>query len=327
MFIAGSRQIMELQRRTDMSFWTRIFQTVLRPFGNRLVIPSQPHPGGSPEVTAPNALLRVCDFKADRVDDINIYEITQKEAATPPVGPKRRILYFPGGGWQGPTSSGHWPMLQELAMALENTAVTLVSYPLVPHDPAPTTFPKLEKLYDTLLLRYQEAGESVILAGDSAGGNLALALTVNALNKTEDALCPQKLVVISPCCDLRHLDEQAEPALSSIAQNDPFLTIRIANATTDAWRDTWEASDPRLSVSLADVSVLAARGVRVYGITGGYDLLAPGAERFRDECHKAGVGGKWLSWEGQMHIFPLFFWLGLFESKEVKKWILKAMEE
>lgn len=318
---------MELIHRTDTSFWTRMFHTVLRPFGNKLILPSQPHPGGSPELTAPNSLLRVCNLKSDQVDDINVYEITCKNASTSATGSKRRIIYFPGGGWQGPTSPGHWPILQLLTTALENTTVTLISYPLAPHDPAPQTFPKLEKLYRTLLLRYQEAGERLILAGDSAGGNLALALTLNALGKGKDAPCPEKLLVISPCCDLRHLDEQAEPVLEGIAQKDPFLSISTANATTDAWRGSWDSSDPRLSVVLADVSVLAARGVRVYGVTGGHDLLALGAERFRDRCQEAGVGGKWLSWDGQMHIFPLFFWLGLFESKEAKNWILDVLRE
>lgn len=122
--------------------------------------------------------------------------------------------------------------------------------------------------------------------------------------------------------------------MSSIAPHDPVLTIPFVNSTARAWcngtRDDTPSSphtpvpydDPRVSPVLADVAVLKARGVKVHGVVGGYDVLTPDALVFKGKLEREGLEGRWLVWEKMMHCFPLAgAGYGLPEGKEAVQWV------
>lgn len=67
--------------------------------------------------------------------------------------------------------------------------------------------------------------------------------------------------------------------------------------------------------------------MQVHGITGGYDILTPDGLLFRDRLVKAGVGGSWLHWEKQMHVFPLAWRYMLRESQEAKDWAVETIRK
>lgn len=73
------------------------------------------------------------------------------------------------------------------------------------------------------------------------------------------------------------------------------------------------------------LAALAARGVQLHGVTGGFDILTPDGLLLRGRLEEAGVRGKWLHWEKQMHVFPLAFRWGLKESREGKNWVLDVL--
>ena len=62
-------------------------------------------------------------------------------------------------------------------------------------------------------------------------------------------------------------------------------------------------------------------------MTGGYDILTPDGLLFRDRLVEAGVGGSWLHWEKQMHVFPLAWRYGLRESREAKDWCVDVLRK
>jgi hypothetical protein len=101
---------------------------------------------------------------------------------------------------------------------------------------------------------------------------------------------------------------------------------------------------PEVSPNLSPrISSLKAANIKVHGIVGTADVLAPDALVFKELCEKYGVQGEWLVWNGrsissgsrsnlltmyldQMHCFPLAWVYGLSEGKVGKDWILDVLK-
>ncbi|RDA95634.1 hypothetical protein CP533_1145 [Ophiocordyceps camponoti-saundersi (nom. inval.)] len=334
---------MKIQRRTDKSLLMRILLTFFRTLRPRLSKPKRSKKApirGPPRLTAPKSVSRSHVVKERKVEDIWVYDVLKKkkkksgkDSADEPV--TRRVYYFAGGGWQMEASSHHWVFAAALVDRLPQTCLSLVSYPLAPENPASVSMPMLKTMYDTLMRQSSEAQERVIIAGDSAGGNIALSLVLWALAESEngqgnvEASYPAAIMAISPSTDLRHHD----PDMDTVARFDPMLTIPFVNSTASAWcaggneTDGWTADDPRICPNLAPVELAQRKNIQINGVIGTWDVLSPEAIKFVDKCREAGVRGEWLIWEGQMHCFPLAARFRLRESREALEWIAGVMSK
>ncbi|KAK5113422.1 hypothetical protein LTR85_010850 [Meristemomyces frigidus] len=322
----AQRPTIKVTKRTDRSLYMLVLQHLVKPFNARLIKPSKEFPAGSPRLEVPKKARKHCAVEERQVGYIFIYDLCASHATpqTQEVQEKRRkkrIYYFAGGGWQMPASPQHWTLCAEMAERIPDSTVSIVSYPLAPNSPAPVAIPHLMRLYHTLLKAAEDADETVIFAGDSAGGNIILCLTIAALLEDPDARCPAALLAISPSTDLR----RHNPDIKVIEKHDPILRIPFINSTAAKWRDTWDPCDPRISPLYADVTPLARRGVQVHGVVGRYDILGPDAVLMREKCNQAGVRGEWLDWEKQMHCFPLTWAYKLPEGVAAKEWILDVL--
>ncbi|SMR56744.1 unnamed protein product [Zymoseptoria tritici ST99CH_1E4] len=324
---AGHTPSIKTTYRQDRSPLMAILQSCLKPFNTKLVAPKKEFPAGSPKLDIPGKSRKKLDVTERKVEDIWLYEFRRKEtlqSSKHESGAKktsRRLYYFAGGGWQAPASSQHWSLITEMALQLPEFVVTLVSYPLAPHTPAPVAFPQIMHLYNALLSSAQEANEEVIFAGDSAGGNIVLSLAVNSLLANPDALCPKAIMAICPSTDLR----RSNPEMKEIEKKDPLLRMPFVVSSANAWRGAWDASDVRVSPLLADFGPLSRRDVKIHGVTGTYDILSPDAALLREKCNSLGIKGEWLQWDKQTHCFPLMFPYGLSEAKDAKDWILDVI--
>ncbi|KAF2649379.1 alpha/beta-hydrolase [Lophiostoma macrostomum CBS 122681] len=342
---------LQITTRDDRTFLMSALQICLKPFRPHLIKPRKELPAGSPELSAHSKAKSKCHITPRQVCGIWIYDMVAKNATATREKPgdetrsgkeegrRRRIYYFAGGGWQMPPSPEHWKTCAELCIRLPQTTVSIVSYPLAPNSPAKDALPMLEKLYPHLFsptsttnptspLAGEGEEEEVVFAGDSAGGNIVLALVLHILNTIPSSPAPNKLLVISPAVDLREQPQSTfSTSLPQADQQDPLLGIPFTNSTAANWSRGTDPSSPQVSPLLADVDVLRQTGVRMYGISAGNDVLGPPARRFAEVCQEKGVGGMWLHWEGMMHCFPLAWVYGLSEGKEGLKWILEALRE
>ncbi|RCI12718.1 hypothetical protein L249_0509 [Ophiocordyceps polyrhachis-furcata BCC 54312] len=323
-----------IQRRADKSLPMRILLTLTRFLRPHLSKPKRAKKApirGSPRLTAPKRVSRSHDVQERKVDDIWVYDMSRKSGDAPIT---RRIYYFAGGGWQMEASPHHWAFATALVDRLPQTCLTLVSYPLAPENPASVSMPMLMTLYRTLMRQSSAAQERVIIAGDSAGGNIALSLVLWALAESENgqsnvASHPAAIMAISPSTDLRHHD----PDMLNVAQQDPMLTIPFVNSTASAWcaggsqTDGWTADDARICPNLAPVELAQRHNIQINGVIGTWDVLSPEAIKFVDKCRDAGVRGEWLIWDGQMHCFPLASKFRLRESVEALEWIAGVMSK
>ncbi|KAJ4377350.1 hypothetical protein N0V83_000175 [Neocucurbitaria cava] len=327
---ARQKSLIRVITRDERSFLMTVVQLVVRTFRSQLSSrEASKHEDGSVRIDTVKAKLPGCTLSERTVCGIYIYDIVPR--VKPAKDPKKRIYYLAGGSWQTPPSGQHYHVCAKMARDMPDTRVSIVSTPLAPNNPAPGTFPICMTLYRELMAQAQEAGERVILAGDSSGANMILCMTLEALKedndneKTDAASIPHPSVILAVCpsTDLT----RDNPDIQKIAPKDPLLTPDIINKTAKAWHDDWDAADRRVSPINNDISLLAKRGIKVHGITAGCDVLSPDGIVFRGRCAEVGVEGEWVHWEKQMHCFILTMQYGLPEAKEAVQWMVDILKK
>ncbi|KAL1797718.1 hypothetical protein ACET3X_004324 [Alternaria dauci] len=139
---------------------------------------------------------------------------------------KTVLVYFHGGGYVLPCSAGHILWLDDFQKSLgPNVSALLLAYDLAPEARYPTQLKQAVELLDHLVHTEGRDPSSLILAGDSAGGNLALGL-LSHLAHPHPEIAPLSLpskfhaaVLISPWCSLTQTNT---PAFVANAQRDMF---------------------------------------------------------------------------------------------------------
>ena len=86
---------------------------------------------------------------------------------------QRTVLYVHGGAWFQDPLESHFEYLDLLVDALDARVIMPV-YPKIPHRDYRTTFELLTKIYKRLLTKIDKP-ENLVIIGDSAGGQIALA--------------------------------------------------------------------------------------------------------------------------------------------------------
>ncbi|KAF2826983.1 alpha/beta-hydrolase [Ophiobolus disseminans] len=318
--------------RHDRSQIMSVLQFLVRRFRSQLNSGHPKHEDGSVKLDPPKSKLRQCTISERTVCDIRIYDIISPKKMSP--SGRRRIYYFAGGSWQKAPSEQHWSLCSKLATELPDTIVSMVSAPIAPNNPAPSSFPWCMKLYRALMTEAHEAGDRVIIAGDSSGANMALCLPLEALREdaeggldvsSEKASTPHPVAImaICPSTDLT----RTNPDIQKLGKFDPLLTPDLIVETAKAWCADWDPADCKVSPINADISLLAKRGIKVHGVTAGCDVLAPDGVIFRNKCSEYDVQGEWLHWEKQMHCFVLTLPYGLREANEGVQWIIDVLKK
>lgn len=321
---ANATSSIKVTYRDDRSIPMLLLQSFIRPFGSTIVKSRSVRPAGSVKLEPSSVVKKKVDVTERVVEDLYLYDVAPKNRPTGGEGQqpaKKRIYYFAGGAWQMTPSSQHWAFVAELAAQLPDTIVTMVSYPLAPKSPAPVAFPQIMKLYRRLMADAAAANEEAFLVGDSAGGNIILALVANDLLENPDAPIPKVVFAISPSTDMRRENE----AIKTVERHDPILRLEFIKNSAKTWCGDWDPSDIRVSPLLADLKPIARRGVKIHGVTGLYDILSPDGILFREKCREVGIQGEWLEWNKQMHVFPLTFPYKLPEGSAALEWILDVL--
>lgn len=326
---AKTSSSIQLTHRDERTFLMSVVQSLVRLMRVRISNRQANHEDGSIKLNPSKSNLSQCTLHERTVSDVHIYDVIPPNQAE--KRSKKRIYYFAGGSWQEPPSPQHYKICAKLAKDMSDTSISIVSTPLAPNDPAPKSFPVCQNMYRALMAEAEEAGEKVILAGDSSGANIALCLVLEALREDSEQEGveikqrphPVAIMNVCPSTDLT----RANPDIDKVAPRDPLLTPKIIRLTARAWQGDWDPADRRISPINADVSLLAKKGIKVHGITAGCDVLSPDGIIFRNKCAEAGVVGEWVHWEKQMHCFVLTMPYGLTEAKDAIQWIVDVLKK
>jgi acetyl esterase/lipase len=215
------------------------------------------------------------------------------EWLTPPAARGHSVLlYLHGGGWTLGWTSIHRRMVAYLARA-DGVRAFAVDYRLAPEHPFPAALDDCLASYRWLLSNGTPPHE-IVLAGDSAGGNLTLACLM-ALRDAGDPL-PAAAVCIGPMTDL------AGTGASFHTRRDVVLTPQFALNMARHYAGSHDPRTPLLSPYYGDLHGLPPLLVHA----GGDEILRSDAERLADQARAAGIDVSLSVWPGLWHVWHLF---------------------
>jgi epsilon-lactone hydrolase len=233
----------------------------------------------------PRRTKRHCDITSHRIAGLSATTVVPAGTALR----QRSIVYLPGGSYTYPLVKAHWWLIT--ALARENNArVHVIFYPLAPDGTVATVVPAVA---DAVAEIAAEEGGSPVLAGDSAGGGLALAVT-HHLRQT-GRKPPEHLVLLSPWLDA----ELAHPAIDALAPKDPSLARPGLLFSARLWADGLDLSDPLVSPAHLPVEGLCPT-TAVFGTN---DILYPDEQDWVRRALEAGVDLATYTAADGFHVF------------------------
>lgn len=210
----------------------------------------------------------------------------------------RVVLYFHGGGYFFGSPRSHRALTWRLSRTCRARVLAL-DYRQPPdwHYPAPLE--DAVRAYRALLDRGFSPSD-IVLAGDSAGGNLAL-VTLLRLRQLGVPL-PACAVLISPWTDLTCSGE----SITTNADRDPMIPVNALRFISRAYHGDHDPAEPLISPVHADLTGLPPLFIQV----GSTEVLLSDALDLAERAREQGVLCELQVWERMTHVFQaLAGWL------------------
>ncbi|MFE9327626.1 alpha/beta hydrolase [Nocardia sp. NPDC052278] len=218
---------------------------------------------------------------------------------SPSPQPRAVIVYYHGGGWVTGDIDEFDTLGRKLAVA-SNCAVVMVDYRKAPEHRYPAA---VEDAWSALCWTRANvesiAGQYVplLVAGDSAGGNLAAVMSLRARDRREPKLAMQILVYPVTDSDLDNATYR-DPQNQALLQREAMEWFWNHSLPDPGWRRDPEASPLRCE-SLAGLPPAVV-------VTAEYDPLRGEGEAYADRLEQAGVAVQRKRFDGQSHAYFSF---------------------
>lgn len=202
------------------------------------------------------------------------------------------ILYLHGGGYVAGSAKAYRGLASQLAGRARRPLFVL-DYPLAPEATVPAAPDAVLAAYEWL----RESGhQRIALAGDSAGGGLAL-VTLARLAHGSRPSAAIAGVVFSPWVDLAFTGaSMKDPHIE-----DPLLTYQSLQAGARLVLGGADARDPLASPLFGDLSGLPPLLIQV----GSDERLLDDARQYAERAAGAGSPVRLEVWEGMHHVFQV----------------------
>ncbi|UQX10468.1 alpha/beta hydrolase fold domain-containing protein [Candidatus Mycobacterium methanotrophicum] len=225
-------------------------------------------------------------------------QLVRAPGVLPADGKRRVVLYLHGGAFLTCGANSHSRVVNALSKYADSP-VLVVNYRLIPKHSVGMALDDCHDAYRWLRLRGYRP-EQIVLAGDSAGGYLALALAQRLQQVGEE---PAALVAISPLLQLAKEPKQAHPNIKTDAMFpakafDALVALvakaagkRIVDGAPEELYEPLDHIEPGLPQTLIHVS--------------GSEVLLHDARVAAVRLAAVGVPTEVRVWPGQVHDFQL----------------------
>jgi monoterpene epsilon-lactone hydrolase len=223
------------------------------------------------------------------------------EWLVPPEAGERRIVYLHGGGWVAGSLASHRAIAAELAL-LSGMAVLVPDYRLAPEQPFPAALIDCAAALTHAAANGPEgpgAFGRLALAGDSAGGNLAVAIALG-LAPLADVPRPERLMLFSPFLGV-------EPVNGGFAHapDDPAVAGEAMGLVGQLYAPGQSVDDPAISPLLAeDAALLRLPPTLIFASAA--ETLRGQALTFAQRVWSLGGSLRLSLWPDMPHVWPVF---------------------
>ncbi len=201
----------------------------------------------------------------------------------------RVILYLHGVAYVVGSVNTHRALIARLARAAKCEAIG-IDYRLAPEHPYPAALEDSVNAYKALL---DLGHKNIFLAGDSAGGGLALATMLKL--REEGLPLPKGASLISPWADLAITGE----SIRTKEFIDPLIDPSVLGSFAQKYIGNNNNKNPFISPLYADLSNLPPIFIQV----GGREILFDDATRLAKKLKKAGCDVELDIWDEMFHVW------------------------
>ena len=235
----------------------------------------------------------VDDLTSDSIAQVPVLRVKPK--ITNPALQHCRVLYFFGGAFIVGSPDVDMAIISRLAHRL-GVEVIAPYYRRAPECPYPAAPDDGFAVYESLLQSMN--AQDLVVVGESAGGNLALAVTLRARDQGYDL--PAAVALMSPWCDLSPSGESQQQRSGF----DPTLDYTChLQAPAAAYAGPIEDTDPRVSPLYADY---AAGFCPTIITTGTRELFLSDCERLAEKMAAADIDVRLSVRELMWHVFEWY---------------------
>lgn len=225
----------------------------------------------------------------------------------PDARTNRRLLYIHGGAYMSGSPKSHRPITSRMSK-LSGAAVLAIDYRLMPENPRMAGIDDCRAAYAWILKNGPDGPSSIstlIVAGDSAGGNLALSTIVWA--RDNGLRAADAVVVMSPQTDATYGSPSLEENIETdIMQGSSFGPIIKAPRTISLWvsflMNRINPRNPIVSPLLGDLSRLPPTLLQVSEA----EMFLDDAIRYANKAKAQGSPADLQSWPFMMHVWQAF---------------------
>jgi monoterpene epsilon-lactone hydrolase len=208
--------------------------------------------------------------------------------------PARVLLFFHGGGYCSGSIKSHRRMVTEAGRAARMRTLA-IGYRLAPEHSYPAAHEDAMAAW-RFLRRQGIAADKIAVGGDSAGGNLTIAL-IDRLRAAGEAL-PASAWLISPWTDLT----MSGATLETKDAVDPLIHRAYLEELADAYAVSADRNNPLISPLFADLRGFPPVLIQV----GSAETLLADATRFAAAAGAADVDVTLEIWPHMIHAWPLW---------------------
>jgi epsilon-lactone hydrolase len=223
--------------------------------------------------------------------------------AAPGAEAGRVLLFLHGGGFELGSLRSDGELAARLGRA-SGVRVLFPEYRLAPEHPFPAAIDDVLAAWRWLRAGEGLSARSIAVAGDSAGGGLAVALLVAARDAGEEL--PAAAVLMSPTVDLT----SSGASMTERADQDPLSTPAMLRQFAAGYLAGADPATPLASPLFASLTGLPPLLIQV----GTADLLLSDSERLAAAATRAGVDVSLHVGEGLPHVYPIM--LGTPEAEQ-----------
>jgi acetyl esterase/lipase len=225
-------------------------------------------------------------------------QLVRAPGVLPADGSRRMILYFHGGAFLTCGANSHGRLVEALSK-FADSPVLVVNYRLLPKHSVGMALDDCHDAYQWLRRRGYEP-DQIVLAGDSAGGYLALSLAQRLQEVGEE---PAALVAISPLLQLAKEYKQAHPNIKT----DAMFPARAFDALVElvasaAEKNTADGKPEEIYEPLEHIKPGLPRTLIHVS---GSEVLLHDAQLAASRLAAVGVPAEVRVWPGQVHDFQL----------------------